>query len=125
MDDLVKHLARGRHPVVAARAKSPEDLKESIERGFVLLKFTETRGGTELGVELDKTRSVLDDADFATGQGRIRVVGELMLNYDRVELSADIDLATLKGEGSLTVLAEEAVWRAAEAQAHDKTATVH
>lgn len=41
-------------PLVAARANSSTDLKESIERGFVLLTFTNTRGGTELGVELDK-----------------------------------------------------------------------
>ena len=103
MDDLVKHLSTGHHPLVAARANSSADLKESIERGFVLLTFANTRGGTELGVELDKERSLLGEADFAKGQGVIQLVGRLTLNDDSVDLRADLDLATLKGEGNLTI----------------------
>jgi len=100
-DDLVKHLSTGRHPLVAARAGSSADLHESIDRGFVLLKFMDTRGGTELGIELDKQRSVLGKADFVKGQGLIELVGRLTLNDQSVELHAEVDLATLKGEGSL------------------------
>jgi hypothetical protein len=101
MDDLVKQLSTGRHPLIARRASSSADLRESIERGFVLVTFTSTRGGTELGVELDKERSVLGGADFAKGQGVIQLVGRLTLNDHSVELCADVDLATLKGEGNL------------------------
>lgn len=125
MTDLVKRLSHGRHPILAARAKSPEDLKASIERGFVLLKFTDTQGGTEVGVELDKARCVLDDADFAGGRGRIRLVGQLMLDYDQVELSAEIDLATLQGEGNLMLIADEATWRAAEAKLSGESTSAH
>lgn len=99
-DNLVKHLSTGRHPLVAARGSSA-DLKESIERGFVLLKFIDTRGGTELGVALDKQRTVLGNADFVRGQGVIQLVGRLTLNDESVELCAEVDLATLKGEGNL------------------------
>jgi len=102
MDDLVKHLSTGRHPLIAARVSSHTDLKDSIERGFVLLTFINTRGGTELGVKLDKERSLLGEADFANGQGVIQLVGRLKLNDDKVELHAHLDLATLKGEGNLT-----------------------
>jgi hypothetical protein len=100
-DDLVEHLSSGRHPLVAARAGSSADLHESIERGFVLLKFIDTQGGTELAVEVDKERSVLGSADFVKGQGVIQLVGRLTLNDESVELRADVDLATLKGEGNL------------------------
>jgi hypothetical protein len=46
VDELVKRLSEGDHPVIASRAESVVELKESIERGYVLIKFTETRGGT-------------------------------------------------------------------------------
>ncbi len=103
MDDLVQHLSTGRHPLVAARAHSPADLRDSIERGFVLLTFTGTRGGTELNVQLDRQRSVLDRADFVKGQGVVQLVGRLTLNDESVELRAEVDLATLEGEGNLTL----------------------
>ena len=103
MNDLVQHLSTGRHPLVAARANSSADLQQSIERGYVLLKFTDTRGGTELGVELDKQRSVLGGADFEKGEGVVQLVGRLTLNDERVELHAEVDLATLQGEGNLTL----------------------
>jgi hypothetical protein len=103
MDDLVQHLSTGRHPLVAARANSSADLRDSIERGFVLLTFTDTRGGTELNVQLDRQRSVLDRADFVKGQGVVQLVGRLTLNDESVELRAEVDLATLEGEGNLTL----------------------
>src|SRR4051794_14442177 len=112
MDDLVKRLSTGTHEIVASRSKSASELKEAIDRGFVLLKFPETRGGTELGVRLDKNRSVFDAADYSVGKGVIQLVGHLTLNYDKVELVAELDIGTLKGQGSLRVIMEEAEWRA-------------
>lgn len=103
MDDLVKTLSSGRHPLVAAAADSSADLARSIERGYVLLRFTDTRGGTELGVELDEQPSVLGDADFVQGRGVIRLDGRLTLNDESVGLEAVVDLATLRGEGKLTL----------------------
>ncbi len=49
MDELVQRLSEGEHPVIAGRAESAEVLKESIDRGYVLIKFTETRGESNLG----------------------------------------------------------------------------
>ncbi len=107
MNELVERLAKGLHPIVAERSSSPRELREQIDRGFVLLKFPNTRGGTELGSQLDMTQTRLDGADFEGGTGNVRLVGNLTLNYDKVQLVADIDLASLKGTGHL-VLVEEA-----------------
>lgn len=101
MDDLVKILSNGRHPLIAAQADSSTDLARSIEHGYVLLRFTDTRGGTELGVELDRQHSILGDADFVQGRGVIRLAGRLTLNDESVGLEAVVDLATLRGEGKL------------------------
>ena len=102
-DDLVGFLAAGAHPVEAGLRpeKTVKRLQEALERGFVHIKFTDTRGGTELGFELDRQASDLSRADFARETGRIHVEGELTLNYQKVRCVADLNLATLSGEGRL------------------------
>lgn len=102
-DDLVGFLATGAHPVEAGLRpeKSVKRLQEALERGFVHIKFTDTRGGTELGFELDRKASDLSRADFEHNTGRIHVEGELTLNYQKVRCVADLNLETLTGEGRL------------------------
>ena len=107
MDELVQRLSEGDHPIIASRADSAEELKQSIERGYVLIKFTDTRGGTELGVRLDEAATDLSDADFDQATGTVHLVGNLTLNYVKVRCIADVDLATLEGKGHLEILEEE------------------
>jgi hypothetical protein len=102
-DDLVTRLSKGRHPVeVCFRPeKTARNLKEKIDLGYVYIKFTGTRGGTELGVRLDRDAIDLSRADFENQVGAVRLEGGLTLNYVKVRCIADIDLQTLKGEGHL------------------------
>lgn len=106
MNELVEKLINGRHPVAAERSASPRELRDQVERGFVVLKFPDTRGGTELGSQLDMEQTRLDDADFESGTGNVHLVGNLTLNYNKVQLVADIDLASLKGTGHLVLIEE-------------------
>ncbi|MEY4549295.1 MAG: hypothetical protein RL685_5490 [Pseudomonadota bacterium] len=106
MSDLVKRLSSGSHSLVFGRPGASgraAELKAAIDRKYVLLEFTETRGGTELGVPLDTAACDLSAADFARGEGRIHLEGEFRLDYVPVRLVADVDLATLQGEGQLRV----------------------
>lgn len=104
-NSLVQRLAEGMHPIIANRGdNSVEKFKASIDRGYVLIKFTDTQGGTELGVRLDNERSDLSQADFKQGRGTAHLEGSLTLNYVKVRCVADIDLATLAGTGCLEVL---------------------
>jgi len=103
MDELVQRLSQGDHPIRASRVESAAALKESIDRGVVLFKFTDTRGGTELSARFDPAASDLTRGDFAAASGAARIVGTLTLNYLKVALVADIDLATLAGTGRLEV----------------------
>ena len=102
-DELVDRLSDGNHPVEARLRPdtSVERLKESIDRGYVHLRFTGTRGGTTLGVKLDRDRSDVSHADFERGAGTVRLAGSLILNDVSVRCIADIDLATLSGRGHL------------------------
>ncbi len=102
-NDLVERLSSGQHPVeVGLRPeKTVQALQECIARGYVHIKFTDTKGGTELGVRLDSAASDLSKADFAGKSGKVHLVGGLTLDYVKVKCIADIDLGTLAGKGRL------------------------
>lgn len=105
MSQLVQKLAQGKHPVelTVRPERNLESVKECLQRNFIHVKFTDTQGGTELGVRLDKGASDLN-ADFNNGVGRIKLVGNLTLDYQKVQVVAEIDLASFKGEGHLVPL---------------------
>jgi hypothetical protein len=104
VSQLVEFLCKGDHPIEATlREKTREAMSEAIARGHVPIKFTDTRGGTELVVPLDLSRSDLRAIENKNGSSEIRVVGDLTLDYVRVTCVARIDLATLQGEGHLEV----------------------
>jgi hypothetical protein len=101
----VQKLTQGQHPVEISLKpeRSSNALKGCIERGFVHVKFTDTLGGTELGVRIDKEASDLN-ADFDQGTGKLRLVGNLILDYRKVQCVAEIDLSSFAGQGHLVAL---------------------
>jgi hypothetical protein len=110
MSELVQKLAKGDHKVIfrAFRDKPLEELKERIDRyNYVHIKFTETRGGTELGVRLDSERTDLSQADFDKGTGVVHLEGNLTLDYVKVRCVADIDISTMEGKGHLEILEDQ------------------
>lgn len=115
VNELVERLSAGQHHVSAERYKSAANFKKAIDNGYVLLKFTGTKGGTELGVRLDNGRLDLNGADFEAGTGTVEVCGTLVLNSNEVEFPAKIDIATLEGKGCLKLIADEPTWRAKQA----------
>jgi uncharacterized protein YbdZ (MbtH family) len=100
---LVEKLCEGAHRVEASLRpeKTAKALKERIDMGYVHIKFTETKGGTELGVRLDRDILDLSHADFENQSGAVHLEGELTLDYVKVRCIADIDLKTLSGKGHL------------------------
>jgi uncharacterized protein YbdZ (MbtH family) len=100
---LVDRLCEGDHPVEAGTRpeKTVKLFKEAIDRNYVHIKFTKTKGGTELGVRLDRKACDFNRADFDQGSGMAHIEGNLTLDYVKVRLIADIDLATLEGKGHL------------------------
>ena len=104
MDELVQRLSEGDHPIVTQRYKTAAELKQAIDRGYVLVKFTDTHGGTELGLRLDNALTNPGDADFGQSTGVVHLVGNLTLNYVKVRGIADVQVATLEGNGRLEIL---------------------
>ncbi len=107
VNELVQKLTKEQPIVASLRPEATlAYFKAAVDRGYVHLKFTETRGGTELGIRIDPERSDLSGADFERGTGSVHVVGELVLDYVRVRFHGDVDLSTLAGTGRLEVLEE-------------------
>ena len=106
MDGLVKQLSKGKHPIVfEPRTEDYNELKERlVEMKFVFVKFMDTMGETELGINVDDSLTSLEDANYTKGTGNIHVVGTCELNYHRVRCIADIDLKTKKGTAHLELL---------------------
>ncbi len=125
MNELTERLATGDHPVTLGGPQpSVEELQHRIEEiGWVHIKFTDTRGGTDLGIRLDREASDLSAVDFDNGTGTLHVEGTLTLNNDPVRLIADIDLATLDGTGHLVPREEPERVEEVEAAAEEPAAT--
>src|SRR5215813_4256346 len=106
-ESLVDRLSAGDHPVeVSLRpTSSAKALQEALDTGYVRIKFTETKGGTELGVHVNKDLCDFQGADFEQSTGRAKIVGDLTLDYTRVRCIADIDLQTLAGQSHLEKMA--------------------
>lgn len=102
MNELTERLTVEQPIIMGGVDATVEELRDRTgDMAYVLVKFTETRGGTELGFPLDPGTTDLSGANFEDGTGSVHVEGHLTLNGDPVRCIADIDLATLSGTGRL------------------------
>jgi uncharacterized protein YbdZ (MbtH family) len=100
---LADRLCEGNHPVeVGLRPeKTVKQFRKAIDSNYVHVRFTATRGGTELGFRLDESSSDFSAADFDNSKGTVHLEGNLTLDQKKVRCIADIDLSTLCGTGRL------------------------
>lgn len=103
MDTLVGKLIKDKHPVeFEKQTENLVELRHRIENGFVFIKFTQTQGGTEVGINLDAKHSKLES--LQEGKGIITVVGTCELNFHKVRCYAEIDLKSRSGLGHLELI---------------------
>ena len=109
-ESLVDRLFVGDHPVALSLypEASVKGFKEALDKGYARVKFTDTKGGTELGFKVEKDACDFSKADFNEGTGQARVIGSLSLDYTKVRCVANIDLKTLEGLGHLEKIEEAA-----------------
>lgn len=106
--ELVKRLSKGKHEVIiVTRNESYEEVKQRIENGYIHIKFIKTRGGTELGINIDLNNTNIKGLKSNDNNGLFHIEGVTNLNYIAVRCVANIDLVTRKGEGYLQIIEEE------------------
>ena len=103
METLITRLQGGPHPVIAARDENTAALVDSLRRGFVLLRFEHTRGGTELGIQLDPTTCDPTPSALTPADVQMHLVGDLSLDGRAVRCIIDLDLKTLRGWGKIAL----------------------
>lgn len=105
MDELVKKITQGKHRIILEpRTKELREIKERLAEGFIFVKFLETQGETELGIDVDHKMTQLSEADFDSEQGILKLVGTCELNFTKACFNADINLATRQGLGFVEIL---------------------
>jgi hypothetical protein len=105
MNDLVERLGQPQEIAVPINdEKDATFFKEAVERGYPHITFVKT--GTTLGIPMDKEASDVRGGDFTKREGKIKVVGNLVLNYNRVRFHGELDIATGKGMGRLEYLGD-------------------
>jgi uncharacterized protein YbdZ (MbtH family) len=97
---IVAKLSQGDHPVTLTRYKDLTELKQAIDRGTVLVKFTGTQGGTEIGISLDSASKASD-----LSAANIDLCGTLTLDYQPVKCLVSVDTSTREGHGRLEPIA--------------------
>ena len=104
---LVERLSEGEHPVeIRLRPENTaQAVKRCVDRGYIHVRFPNTRGGTELGLRLNAESCDWSGGNFDASTGSIHLVGELTLDMVKVRCIADIDLSTLQGRGRLQSVA--------------------
>lgn len=104
--DLVARLSSCEQPVevVLEGDSVSAGFKKQLALGVVKLKFTDTRGGTQLSVPLDPKLCDFCEANSDEANGRIRIGGTLALDYFAVRCLAEVELRTLRGLGKLEIV---------------------
>jgi len=97
---IVEKLSKGEHAVTLTRYKDTADLKQAIDRGTVLVKFTGTQGGTEIGISLDEKSKAVD-----LSAAKIDLCGSLTLDYQPVNCIVNVEVETRTGFGHLEPIA--------------------
>lgn len=103
-DTLIDFLGNGQHPVILEqRISEQNDLFKKLREGFVFIRFTDTKGETELGVNLIPSECNLEDL-FKEKSKKAHLVGTCELNFVPVKCVVEVDLDNRAGLASLEVL---------------------
>ena len=105
INELVKKLSTGKHEVTIGNREEPNsEIEERLtDMKYIHIMFSNTKGGTELGINVDTESCNLTEVDFHKGKGKVHIEGTTNLNYCDVRCIVDVDLESRKGEGYLVV----------------------
>ena len=103
MNNLVKRLSESAQPVIVGgpSPSAKQFINQLTNVGYAFIKFTETSGGTDLGLRIDPVNTKLEEANIDKGTGNVHVEGTLNLNFIPVRCVAEINLESMAGTAQL------------------------
>ena len=106
IESLPVRLSKKLEPIelILRPEKSKERLVKQIKTGCVHVRFTGTRGGTDLPITIEPAAAERLINQIADGAERLQLQGELILDYVPARCTADVDLASFTGTGKLDIL---------------------
>lgn len=104
MDKLVEFLAEGSHPVcvILKPEKTLDELIQCFKRKFINLEFTDTKGGTEIGINIGPNSTNENEINHLTKE--VYIEGELYMNFVKVKVESNIKVCDFSGFGSLKII---------------------
>jgi hypothetical protein len=106
MNDLVERLQKEQEVAIDISSDREKSLLRASFLEYAHPHITFTKTGTTLGVPMNQSASDLSGADFEKMTGKVKVVGDFVLNYNKVRIHASVDLASGKGLGRLEYLGD-------------------
>lgn len=105
-ESLPVRLSRGPQPLELnlRPGRTMEAFMRQVETGSVQVRFTGTRGGTELAVPLEPGAVERIKMQVSGAEETVQITGNLTLDYVAVRCVADIDLTTFSGTGTLELI---------------------
>ena len=83
---------------IGNREEPNSEIEERLaDMKYIHVMFSNTKGGTELGINLDTESCDLTKVDFDKGKAKVHIEGTTNLNYCDVRCIADVDLENRKG----------------------------
>ncbi|MBT4880039.1 MAG: hypothetical protein HON43_03595 [Alphaproteobacteria bacterium] len=101
-ETLVDRLAtKAQKVIIGYRNESLEELRENFKNSYLHLKFPDTRGETELGIDL-----LIDECDFSAlesgkTEGNLIIKGTTILDSQPILCSANVDLKSRTGTSTV------------------------
>ena len=105
MDDLIYYLSKSQPVDVKGTCRGITEFRAFIDLDYVHVRFIVFSRPVGFGFGLDKPRCSLDACDFEAGSGVAHLEGApAYFNSVYARIVADINLATLEGEGRFILL---------------------
>ena len=97
-DDLVDRLCQKQQPVkLDPQVRDIADILKCIDQSFIYIEFSQTEGGTIVGVQIKNFSKKVDES----GKEKAFIDGYLNLNFTDLELKLEVDLLNMNANVKL------------------------
>lgn len=108
IESLPIRLSRQPQPVelILRSERSSDGVIQQLKSRCIHIRFTGTRGGTDLALAISETDAQRYMDQISSGEKRLHITGDLTLDYVPARCVAEIDLSKFAGTAQLNLLTQ-------------------